>query len=85
MVPVAFVHDNGKLTAVTFQKVKAERDANGRRQLVPTGEPDQHIPCDDVLVAVGQENAFPWIERDVGIEFDQWDMPKVDTLSLIHI
>jgi len=54
--------------------------------LVPTGEPDQHIPCDDVLVAVGQENAFPWIERDIGIEFDKWNMPKVDpkTMASTH-
>ena len=79
LVPKAFTHDNGKLTGVMFEKVKAEYDAKGRRNLVPTGEPDQTIACDDVLVAVGQENAFPWIERDVGIEFDKWDMPKVDT------
>ena len=63
MVPVAFKHVSGKLIGVTFQKVKAEYDAKGRRNLVPSGEPDQTIPCDDVLVAVGQENAFPWIER----------------------
>jgi ferredoxin len=48
---------------------------------VPSGEPDRLIPCDDVLVAVGQENAFPWIERDCGIEFDQWGMPKVDKIT----
>src|SRR6202048_519033 len=82
MVPVAFTHDNGKLTGVTFQKVKAEYDAKGRRNLMPTGEPDQTIECDDVLVAVGQENAFPWIERDCGIEFDKWDMPKVDPKTM---
>jgi ferredoxin len=82
MVPKSFTHAGGKLTGVVFEKVKAERDANGRRQLVPTGEPDQHIECDDVLVAVGQENAFPWIERDVGIEFDKWDMPKVDPATM---
>ena len=76
MVPVAFTHDSGKLTGVTFQKVKAEYDAKGRRNLVPSGEPDQTIDCDDVLVAVGQENAFPWIERDCGIEFDKWNMPQ---------
>ena len=64
LVPKEFTHDNGKLTGMTFEKVKAVRDAKGRRKLVPTGEPDQHFPCDDVLVAVGQENAFPWIERD---------------------
>ena len=78
MVPKEFTHDNGKLTGVVFEKVKAVHDDKGRRNLVPTGEPDQHVPCDDVLVAVGQENAFPWIERDAGIEFDKWDMPKVD-------
>ncbi len=82
MVPKAFTHDNGKLTGVTFEKVKAEYDAKGRRNLVPTGEADETVPCDDVLVAVGQENAFPWIERDNGIEFDKWDMPKVDPKTM---
>ena len=82
LVPKEFTHENGKLTGVTFEKAKAEYDAKGRRKLVPAGEPDQHFACDDVLVAVGQENAFPWIERDVGIEFDQWDMPKVDSTTM---
>ena len=81
LVPKEFTHENGKLTGITFEKVKAERDAKGRRKLVPSGEPDQHFPCDDVLVAVGQENAFPWIERDCGIQFDEWNMPKVDTTT----
>ena len=86
MVPKEFTHDNGKLTGVLFEKVKAVRDEKGRRNLIPTGEPDQHVPCDDVLVAVGQENSFPWIERDTGIEFDKWDMPKVDqkTMASTH-
>jgi NADPH-dependent glutamate synthase beta subunit-like oxidoreductase len=86
LVPKEFTHENGKLTGITFEKVKAEYDAKGRRKLVPAGEPEQHFACDDVLVAVGQENAFPWIERDVGIEFDQWDMPKVDikTMASTH-
>jgi formate dehydrogenase beta subunit len=82
LVPKAFVHRNGKLTGMTFEKVKAEYDDKGRRKLIPTGEPDQHFECDDVLVAVGQENAFPWIERDIGIEFDKWDMPKVDEKTM---
>jgi NADPH-dependent glutamate synthase beta subunit-like oxidoreductase len=82
LVPKEFTHDNGKLTGVVFEKVKVERDDKGRRKLVHAGEPDQHIPCDDVLVAVGQENAFPWIERDAGIEFDQWNMPKVDKVTM---
>ncbi|MGH6767843.1 MAG: FAD-dependent oxidoreductase [Xanthobacteraceae bacterium] len=87
LVPKEFTHDNGKLTGVVFEKVKAEYDAKGRRNLVPSGEPDEHYPCDDVLVAIGQENAFPWIERDIGIEFDpKWDMPKVDpkTMASTH-
>ncbi len=82
LVPKAFTHDDGRLTGITFEKVKAEYDAKGRRSLVPSGEPDQHIPCDDVLVAVGQENSFPWIERDIGIAFDKWDMPKVDPKTM---
>jgi NADPH-dependent glutamate synthase beta subunit-like oxidoreductase len=81
LVPKEFTHDNGRLTGITFEKVKAEKDAKGRRKLVNTGEPDQHFPCDDVLVAVGQENAFPWIERDCSIEFDEWNMPKVDIVT----
>jgi formate dehydrogenase (NADP+) beta subunit len=82
LVPKEFTHENGKLTGIVFEKVKAVRDAKGRRELVPTGEPDEHFACDDVLVAVGQENAFPWIERDCGIEFDKWHMPKVDTTTM---
>ena len=81
LVPKEFTHKDGKLTGVLFEKVKAERDAKGRRNLVPTGEPDVHIECDDVLVAVGQENAFPWIERDIGLDFDKWDMPVVDAVT----
>ena len=78
LVPKFFSHDNGKLTGITFEKVKAEYDVKGRRKLVPACEPEQHFPCDDVLVAVGQENAFPWIERDAGIEFNDWGLPKLN-------
>ena len=82
LVPKEFTHDHGRLTGVLFEKVKAVVDVTGRRQLVPSGEPDQHFACDDVLVAVGQENAFPWIERDIGLEFDKWDMPVVDPATM---
>jgi NADPH-dependent glutamate synthase beta subunit-like oxidoreductase len=75
--PKAFTHKDGKLTGVTFEKMHWTTDAKGKRTLAPTGEPDQHFECDDVLVAVGQENAFPWIERDIGMEFDKWGMPVV--------
>ncbi len=82
LVPKEFTHKSGRLTGVVFEKVKAVYDAKGKRSLVPTGEPDQHLDCDDVLVAVGQENAFPWIERDIGMEFDKWDMPVVDPQTM---
>jgi NADPH-dependent glutamate synthase beta subunit-like oxidoreductase len=82
LVPKEFKHVSGKLTGVLFEKVKAEYDAKGRRNLVATGEPDVLMECDTVLVAIGQENAFPWIERDLGIEFDKWDMPVLDQATL---
>ena len=82
MVPKEFTHDKGKLTGIVFEHVEAQYDDNGRRKLLPTGEPDEHVPCDDVLVAIGQENAFPWIERDLGLEFDEWDMPVVDKVTM---
>ncbi|MFU0585612.1 hypothetical protein ACMZ5Y_27195, partial [Klebsiella pneumoniae] len=81
LVPKAFNHAGGRLTGVVFEKVKAVRDAKGRRDLVATGEPDMVIECDDVLMAVGQENAFPWIEKDIGIAFDHWGMPVVDPVT----
>ncbi|MHB1272158.1 MAG: FAD-dependent oxidoreductase [Rhodanobacter sp.] len=77
-VPKSFEHSNGKLTGMKFDVVRAVYDEHGRRSLVPTGEPEVLVECDDVLIAVGQENAFPWIERDSGIEFDQWGLPKLD-------
>jgi len=83
LVPKSFVHDNGRLTGMVFEKVGATYDEKGRRKLVPTGEPDQKFDCDEVLIAVGQENAFPWIERDIGIAFDtEWDMPVVDKTTM---
>ena len=82
LVPKAFLHSNGKLTGMSFDKVRAVRDDKGRRQLVSTGEPERVFECDDVLVAVGQENAFPWIERDLGLAFDEWGMPVLDPITL---
>ncbi len=74
-VPKSVQHKDGKLLGMTFEIVRAEYDAKGRRSLIPTGEPDVFFECDEVLVAVGQENAFPWIEQDCGIEFDRWGLP----------
>jgi len=80
-VPKAFVHEGGQLLGMRFEIVRAEYDDQGRRTLVPTGEPEAYIECDEVLVAVGQENAFPWIERDCGIAFDKWGLPRLDEQS----
>jgi formate dehydrogenase beta subunit len=81
-VPKAFVHENGKLKGMTFEIVKAVYDDKGRRKLLPTGQPDAFFECDDVLVAVGQENSFPWIERDCGIDFDEWGLPVLGKETL---
>ncbi len=78
MVPKSFVSEKGVLKGMTFEKVHAVYDEQGKRSLVPTGEVDIFIEADDVLVAIGQENSFPWIERDLGIEFDKWEIPVID-------
>jgi formate dehydrogenase (NADP+) beta subunit len=78
LAPKAYLHDGGRLTGMSFERVAARYDERGRRTLVPTGEPDVTFDCDDVLVAVGQENAFPWIERDSGVAFDAHGLPVLD-------
>ncbi|HUM51042.1 MAG TPA: FAD-dependent oxidoreductase [Chitinophagales bacterium] len=78
MVPKAFVSENGVLKGMTFDKVHAVYDDKGKRSLVSTGEPEIFVEADDVLVAIGQENSFPWIERDLGIEFDKWEIPSIN-------
>ena len=77
-VPKTFEHVNGKLTGMTFELVKAIYNEHGERSLVPTGVPDVLVECDAVLIAVGQENSFPWVEKDCGIQFDKWGLPKLD-------
>ena len=74
-VPKSFEHTGGKLTGMKFEVVKAVFDAQGKRSLVPAGEPEVLVECDAVLIAVGQENAFPWIEAGSGIRFDKWGLP----------
>ena len=75
--PKEFVMENGKLVGMNFDLMEYDVDENGRIQETKTvGE--QFLPCDDVILAIGQENTFPWIERDIGLEFDQWDVPVVD-------
>jgi formate dehydrogenase (NADP+) beta subunit len=84
-VPKAFVHDGGRLIGMRFEMVKAVFDAQGKRSLVPiagpNGEPEVFLEADDVLVAVGQENAFPWIERDCGIVFGPDGLPVLDATT----
>jgi len=80
-VPKEFRHKNGKLTGVVFEKVKAVYDAQGKRSLTPTGEPAVLMECDDVMMAIGQDNAFPWIERDIGFQFDKWGLPVLDAVT----
>ncbi len=80
-VPKEFVHENGKLTGVKFEVVRAEYDSDGQRNLVPSGEPDVFLECDEVLVAIGQENAFPWIEKDIGLEFTKRGLPALDATT----
>src|SRR5499425_1114251 len=82
LAPKSFTHEAGRLTGVLFEKMAARVGADGRRSLAPAGEPDVHMACDDVLVAIGQENAFPCIERDIGLEFDRSGMPKVDPMTM---
>ncbi len=81
-VPKAFVLEDGKLVGMRFDIVEAVYDAKGRRTLRSTGRPEVFFACDEVLVAVGQENAFPWIERDAGIDFDEWGLPTLDATTL---
>ena len=75
--PKEFVIRDGKLAGMNFEVMEYELDSQGRITAErKTGE--EFFPADDVILAIGQENAFPWIERDLGIEFDKWNVPKVD-------
>jgi len=78
--PREFIHEDGKLVAMTFNVVESNYDENGKRTITETGE-IVTLECTDAIMAIGQDNAFPWIERDVGIEFGDWDMPIVDKTS----
>jgi len=78
--PKAFVVENGKLTGMMFDKMEYDLDAQGRIT-AERNVGEEFLPADDVILAIGQENAFPWIERDLGIEFDKWDVPHVDKVT----
>ena len=74
--PLRFIVDGGRLTGMEFERLQWDGDAR-----TPTSLGTVVIPCDDVILAIGQENAFPWIGRDLGIEFGEWDLPIVDPVT----
>jgi NADPH-dependent glutamate synthase beta subunit-like oxidoreductase/ferredoxin len=77
MSPKEFVIENGKLVGMRFDELEHELDGSG--EIVATKVLREVVlPCDDVVLAIGQENAFPWIERDLGLQFDRYDVPVVD-------
>lgn len=80
--PKEFVIENGKLTGLTFEQMEYKTDASGNIDR-GTVVGEVTLPCDDVIVAIGQDNAFPWIERDIGIEFNNWDCPIVDETTMM--
>jgi formate dehydrogenase (NADP+) beta subunit len=77
--PKSFVVENGVLKGMLFEHLEYEME-NGDIKSTRVVE-EEFFPCDDVILAIGQENAFPWIERDMGIKFDQWDVPHVDKIT----
>jgi formate dehydrogenase (NADP+) beta subunit len=76
--PKRFVIENGKLVGMEFERLEWNEGATESRTIDSV-----IIPCDDVILAIGQDNAFPWIERDLGMEFGKWDMPKVDETTFM--
>jgi NADPH-dependent glutamate synthase beta subunit-like oxidoreductase/ferredoxin len=80
--PKEFVFDDGKLIGMLFELMEYKIDEDGR---IDRGKVvgETTIPCDDVILAIGQDNAFPWIERDIGIEFDEWECPVVDETTMM--
>jgi NADPH-dependent glutamate synthase beta subunit-like oxidoreductase len=80
--PKEFVVRNGKLVGMLFDKIEYKLDDNGQIDR-GTAVGEVTIPCDDVILAIGQDNAFPWIERDIGITFDQWECPVVEEKTMM--
>jgi len=80
--PSEFVIENGKLVGMRFEQMEYKIDDTGKIDR-GTVVGEVVIPCDDVILAIGQDNAFPWIERDIGIEFDEWECPVVDETTMM--
>ncbi len=73
--PKRFVVENGKLVGMELERLRwSESNGKQRSEVIDT----VIMPCDDVILAIGQENSFTWIERDIGIQFDEHGMPIVD-------
>ncbi len=75
--PRRFLREDGRLVGVEFDVVEWDQEAVHSRVLDRVV-----IPCDDLILAIGQENAFPWVERDLGLEFGEWDVPVVDHVTM---
>jgi NADPH-dependent glutamate synthase beta subunit-like oxidoreductase/ferredoxin len=80
--PKEFILENGKLVGMTFELMEYNIDENGRIDR-GTVVGEETFPCDDVILAIGQDNAFPWIERDIGIELNEWECPVVDEQTMM--
>ncbi len=80
-VPLEFVVENGKLVGMKFDRVKPEYTSDGKRNLVSTGEEPVLFECDEVLLAIGQQNAFPWIEPNCGVEFNEQGLPVLNPVT----
>ena len=80
--PKAFVVENQKLVGMLFEEMEYKISDQGK---IDRGKVigEKIIECDDVILAIGQDNAFPWIERDMGIDFDEWDCPIVDETTMM--
>lgn len=81
LTPLEFVHKDGKLIGMNFDRVESTYDEHGKRSLNSSNEAPVFLEADDVIVAVGQQISFPWIEQDLGISFNKWGEPEVDKVS----
>jgi formate dehydrogenase beta subunit len=79
--PVDFVVEDGNLVGMHFQKMTAEYDDNNKRRMVPADEDPVFVPCDQVLLAVGQENALPFIDQNMGLNVNEWGLPELDEVT----
>ncbi len=82
LTPLEFIVEDGRLRGMRFEKVMPEYDEQGKRKLVPTGEEPVVLECDEVLLAIGQQNAFPFIEPECNIAFDDYGLPTLDPVTL---